>query len=99
MTDWKRQHRAGGWLAETRSAHRRDRQSDGERSHKFKLTDAARLVRATTSAGLTIKNVFLTEEGLRVEVDNTASPAAAPAADKNPLDRILDHAEDPQRTS
>jgi hypothetical protein len=61
--------------------------------HRFKLTDASRLVKATTSAGLTVKNVFLTEEGLRVEVDNSA-PAAPPAADpKNPLDRILDHAQ------
>lgn len=67
--------------------------------HRFKLTDASRLVRATTSAGLTIKNVFLTAEGMRVEVDNSAPPTAPAADTKNPLDRILDHAQDPQRTS
>ena len=66
--------------------------------HRFKLTDATRLVKATAAAGLTIKNVFLTDEGLRLEVNNAATEAA-PAADTNPLDRVLDHAQDEKRTT
>ena len=65
--------------------------------HRFKLSEASRLVKATTAAGLMIKNVFLTDEGLRVEVDNGAP--AAPNTGNNPLDRVLDHAQDQKRTA
>ena len=65
--------------------------------HSFKHNDAARLIRATKAAGCNIKGVTLRDGTVRVEVDDNAS--TAPAADTNPLDRVLDHAQDEKRTA
>lgn len=58
--------------------------------HTFRHTEAARLIRATTAAGLKIKGVTLDEGKVTVLVDDDA-----PADDSkiNPLDRVLENAE------
>jgi hypothetical protein len=60
--------------------------------HSFKHNDAARLIRATKAAGLTVKGVTLDKGKVTLLVDEAAP--ADEAAKPNPLDRVLDHAQD-----
>jgi len=64
-------------------------------NHRFKQTDAARLIRATKAAGLKVKGVTLTDGTVRLEVDGDM--AAAAEAKANPLDRVLKHAQNQKR--
>jgi hypothetical protein len=63
--------------------------------HSFRGTDAARLIRATTAAGLNIKGVTLDKGTVRLDVES------APGADagKNPWDEVLQNAQDKERAS
>ena len=61
--------------------------------HSFKHNDMARAIRATKAAGLTVKSVTLDKGKITLLVDE-ALPAGDDASEPNPLDRVLDHAQD-----
>jgi hypothetical protein len=63
--------------------------------HSFKHNDAARLIRATRAAGLTVKGVTLDKGKVTLLVDE--APPADEAAKPNPWDE--DHAPDAKRSS
>jgi hypothetical protein len=65
--------------------------------HNFRQTDAARLIRATTAAGLNIKGVTLENGVVRLDVDAVAAIDNGDTAKDNPLDRVLKDAQDKKR--
>jgi hypothetical protein len=67
--------------------------------HSFKHNDAARLIRATTAAGLKVKSVTLEKGKVRLETDD-AGANREPETDTNEWDeRIKQNANDKKRTS
>ena len=62
--------------------------------HSFKHNDMARAIRATKAAGLTVKSVTLDKGKITLLVDETAPTAGDDASEPNPLDRVLDNAQD-----
>jgi hypothetical protein len=62
--------------------------------HAFKHSEAARLMRAAKLAGFKVKGVTLKDGKPYLEVDDTPTADGADSSKPNPLDRVLDHAQD-----